>query len=74
MVCGCCGRKIKDPVSLKIGYGPVCRKKMGISNNRKKKNRRNLKPVIKDFDIPGQTSIYDHPDWLPDHMKGDNRK
>lgn len=35
MICGRCGRRLKDPVSIKIGYGPVCRAELGIEVERK---------------------------------------
>lgn len=28
--CGCCGRKLTEPLSLEIGIGPECRKKLGM--------------------------------------------
>lgn len=73
MICGHCGRKLKDPVSVKIGYGPICRAELGIKVGEKPKRRSMRKPSEpanpeKGYDIPGQTSIFDHPDWLPDDM------
>jgi len=29
--CGRCGRALSNPISVKYGYGPVCRKKLGIT-------------------------------------------
>lgn len=28
--CGCCGRTLTEPLSLTIGIGPECRKKLGL--------------------------------------------
>ncbi len=28
--CGCCGRLLTEPLSLKIGIGPECRKRLGM--------------------------------------------
>lgn len=77
MVCGNCGRKLKDPVSIKIGYGPVCRAELGIKVGEKlkiksaKSSSESTNPK-NEYDIPGQTSIFDHPDWLPDDMLEEN--
>lgn len=75
MICGRCGRKLKDPVSIQIGYGPVCRSELGIKTELKKTRKRQRNTgvsVPKELmDIPGQTSIFEHPEWLPDEMKGE---
>lgn len=75
MICGRCGRRLKDPVSIKIGYGPVCRAELGIEVERKpneKTGRSSLRQTDaeKEFDIPGQMSVFDHPEWLPDDWEG----
>lgn len=31
MICMICNRKLKDPVSIQLGVGPVCRKKIGLN-------------------------------------------
>lgn len=31
-ICGCCGRDLTDPTSVRIGIGPECRAKHGISD------------------------------------------
>lgn len=74
MICGRCGRRLKDPVSIKIGYGPVCRAEMGIEVERKpdKKAGRSLfrsADSEREFDIPGQMSVFDNPEWLPDDLE-----
>lgn len=79
MECRRCGRKLKDSESVRMGYGPTCRAMMGIKIP--KKNTRPKKGTVRpdlqekqvvESDIPGQTSIFDNPDWLPDSMKGEN--
>lgn len=78
MECGRCGRKLKDPESVRIGYGPTCRAMMGIKTTKKNtepkrsKTKAGQETQETEFDIPGQTSIFDNPDWLPDSMKGEN--
>lgn len=75
MICGRCGRRLKDPVSIKIGYGPVCRAEMGIEVERKldKKSGCNTSRFAdreKESDnIPGQMSVFDNPEWLPDDLE-----
>lgn len=71
MICGRCGRKLKDPASIRIGYGPVCRAELGIEVEGKpdKNSGRSswgAADTDKEFVIPGQTSVFDHPEWLPD--------
>lgn len=79
MICGRCGRKLKDPESIKLGYGPVCRAEMGI----KKEGKRSTKPKVgtssssdnkRELEIPGQMSVFDMPEWLPEDMKGEEHE
>lgn len=74
MICGRCGRRLEDPVSIRIGYGPVCRAELGIEVERKpdeKSGHISLRQtdMEKKFDIPGQMSVFDHPEWLPDDLE-----
>lgn len=63
MICGACGRVLKNPDSKKTGYGPVCYKKMFGSPPPKKKEskgkRTDESEGIHDFVIPGQMEISD---------------
>lgn len=79
MICGRCGRKLRDPVSIKIGYGPVCRAELGIEvegQPDKKSGRSSSKTADAemDFDIPGQMSIFDIPEWIPDDLEEESRE
>lgn len=79
MICGRCGRRLKDPESIKIGYGPVCRAELGIEMERKtdRKSNRSLPQLAdaeKEFDIPGQMSIFDNPEWIPDNLEEESNE
>lgn len=74
MQCRRCGKKLKDPESIRIGYGPTCRAMMGIKIMKKIRKAGKSKTAVpkeweKEDDIPGQMSIMDNPDWLPNEMK-----
>lgn len=74
MQCGRCGKKLKDPESIRIGYGPTCRAMMGIKTADKVRKAGNArtsasKDQESEGNIPGQMSIMDNPEWLPDKMK-----
>lgn len=70
MNCGKCGRKLKDPESIRIGYGPTCRAMMGIKSTRIAVKPKAPAPesAKNEDDMPGQMSMLDNPDWLPDTM------
>lgn len=79
MICGRCGRKLKDPVSIRMGYGPVCRAEMGIEEE----GKRSVKSKAgasgspdneRELEIPGQMSVFDIPEWLPEDMKGEEHE
>lgn len=77
MQCGRCGRKLKDPESISIGYGPICRDVMGIRDKKKIRKASNPKNHASseqetEIDIPGQMSFMDNPNFLPDTMRGEN--
>lgn len=63
MICGVCGRVLKNPESRKAGYGPVCYKKMfGSPPPREKAPKAKRSDGIEDFreySIPGQMEISD---------------
>lgn len=64
MVCSVCGRKLKSPLSIEAGCGPVCYQKLhGVSLKRhkvsgEKTNAQKTGSIC--FDIPGQISIDDY--------------
>lgn len=59
MKCSICGRTLRDPKSMELGYGPVCyRRKFGFSP----RLRRQSKDTSSDswmlnYNIPGQITI-----------------
>ncbi len=61
MKCLICGRKLMNPQSREIGYGPVCHKrKFGSSPHAR---RRDIEPPAgqaPDYNIPGQISMEDY--------------
>ncbi len=51
--CRLCGRRLKDPESIKIGIGPVCLDKLVTEIKRK-----NMKAEkVEDLQIPGQMEV-----------------
>lgn len=63
MICGICGRVLRNPKSRKMGYGPVCYKKMyGSPPPREKASKTKHSDGIEDFrehSISGQMEISD---------------
>lgn len=63
MKCEKCGRVLKNSDSKKMGYGPVCYKKMFGSPPSKKKTSKEKQSDgwndIQDYSIPGQMEISD---------------
>ena len=45
-ICGCCGRKLTDPSSIRLGIGPGCRRKLGIDSFGKKREKKVVKKNI----------------------------
>ena len=61
MVCGNCGRKIKDPISLERGYGPSCWKKINPgARAADQKIKRKMDLPGEDDQLPGQISIEEY--------------
>ncbi len=59
--CLLCGRRITDPKSMEIGYGPVCyRKKFGITAAVGRKQDVRITPDTPCYDIPGQITIEEY--------------
>ena len=52
--CRLCGRRLKDPESIKIGIGPVCLDKLVGEFKKKKEGEK-----IEDLQIPGQMCLDD---------------
>lgn len=47
-----CGKPLKDPDSIKTGYGPVCAKKLGLTKKElKRAQKEDVKPVGLEGDI-----------------------
>lgn len=42
--CSNCGRVLKNPRSVRRGYGPECAEKLGITDKAPRKRRRRAKP------------------------------
>ncbi len=63
MVCGKCGRILRDPESILRGYGPVCYGKIAPELKkiaRKRKYKDNYDPMSEpDLQIPGQMELSD---------------
>ncbi len=58
--CALCGRTLKDPKSIKLGYGPTCYRKYmwGDIAKADKENDGLLSPSgLPTYDIPGQVTI-----------------
>lgn len=61
MICLNCGRKLKSAASRKVGYGPVCYRKMFGANlkSRAKASTTDV-AVTPNYDIPGQMTIKEY--------------
>lgn len=63
MKCGVCGRVLKNPDSRKIGYGPVCYKRVFGSFPPKEKvlkaKQADRSEDFRNYVIPGQMQISD---------------
>lgn len=56
MKCSICGRKLRNPKSRELGYGPVCyKRKFGIAPHA---SRRDAEEA--DHNLPGQISMEDY--------------
>lgn len=64
MFCSVCGRKLKSPVSISAGCGPVCYQKLhGITlkyHGKSKKGTNTNQTKIECYDIPGQINLEDY--------------
>lgn len=58
MRCSICGRKLKNPQSRELGYGPICyKRKFGIVPHADHGNTRSSISKIYDDGLPGQISM-----------------
>lgn len=63
MICGICGRKLKNAKSRELGYGPVCyKRKFGITPHA---SRRDADVSIStgeavNYEVPGQISMEEY--------------
>lgn len=53
--CGRCGRRLKNPAYIKIGYGRVCAAKLGITLPSKRKAKD--KPATSDAGQPDDKAV-----------------
>lgn len=63
MKCSICGRKLRNPKSKELGYGPVCyKRKFGITPHTSRKSADTPVPAGEDADynLPGQISMEDY--------------
>ncbi len=59
MKCSICGRKLKNPKSRELGYGPVCYKRKFGSFPRTSRREKDVASPIEeaDYNLPGQISM-----------------
>lgn len=63
MKCSICGRKLKNPKSRELGYGPVCyKRKFGIAPHASRRDADVPVPAVEEIDhnLPGQISMEDY--------------
>ncbi len=61
MTCSICGRKLSNPKSIELGYGPVCYGKVSGSPKIKKvKTGAHPQGAHPCYDIPGQMKLEDY--------------
>ncbi len=59
MKCSICGRKLKNPKSRELGYGPVCYKRKFGSSPRTSRRGNDIDSPIEEvgYNLPGQISM-----------------
>lgn len=63
MKCSICGRKLSNPKSIELGYGPVCYEKISGGSKIKNKSKAAVSHVQAEctcYDIPGQMNLEDY--------------
>lgn len=66
MKCSVCGRKLRNPKSQEVGYGPVCyRRLFGTSLRANDKDDKSSVDVMANYEVPGQISMDDYLQTLP---------
>ena len=66
MKCSVCGRKLRNPKSQEVGYGPVCyRRLFGTSLRANEKSGSSSEDSAVSYDLPGQISMDDYLQTLP---------
>lgn len=63
MKCSICGRKLRNPKSRELGYGPVCyKRKLGIAPHTSRRSVDTSVPAgeAADHNLPGQISMEDY--------------
>lgn len=59
MKCFICGRKLKNPQSRELGYGPICYKRKFGNSPRTGCRGKDVAPAAReeDYNLPGQISM-----------------
>lgn len=61
MKCSICGRKLRNPKSRELGYGPVCyKRKFGITPHIRPRDGDSPVSAAPDYELPGQMSMEDY--------------
>lgn len=61
MVCGICGRKLNNPKSRELGYGPICyKRKFGITPHMSRRDAPVQAGQETDHNLPGQISMEEY--------------
>lgn len=61
MKCLVCGRKLRNPKSQEVGYGPVCyRRLFGTGVQTSNKGNQSPVDVMLHYEVPGQISMEDY--------------
>ena len=61
MKCSICGKKLSNPQSKELGYGPVCyKRKFGTVSHTSKKGGHSSTDEVSDYNLPGQISIAEY--------------
>ncbi|MCI9530311.1 MAG: hypothetical protein HFH38_00905 [Lachnospiraceae bacterium] len=61
MKCSICGRKLSNPRSRELGYGPVCyKRKSGTVPHASKKGGHSSTDEVPDYNLPRQMSVDDY--------------
>ncbi len=60
MRCAICGRKLKNPKSIELGYGPICyQNKFGTTGRFRESDVKTKSSCYSGYEIPGQMTLDD---------------